>query len=145
MKIQIRRTKLNGDCDIEENGIVIKTLKRVQWKEDKMNFFKPDDFPNSGHDQNSGWSISLTPSYVSDLANKKLQKEVLLVDGFYRNGEIIYAEKGYSNDVVKTAMLINIKEVLECTHPKEEVFQLDPMTYKCSCGANVQPLTFKKV
>lgn len=130
-----------------------------------MNFFKPEDFKNPLLHKIINWSTAWQE--IADIANAKIETEGMIVYGMGNNGDTWKANPLYidgKKDLYR-ALLINIKLLEPCKHPKEKVTVMKggveggliwPPTskkellaaylyYQCECGVKVQPIEFKEI
>lgn len=116
-----------------------------------IDFFKDEDFPLACN------SAFIKAEYVVGIANNKLERE----------GRIVYSVPGRASESawsdmkcgfnLYSALLINIQPIEKCEHPIEKVknqlgtqktvgiYAPMQLMYKCECGAEVIPYTFKEI
>lgn len=123
-----------------------------------VDFFKPEDFKDVRD--------PFIKTQVSHIANDKLACEGKVVQGISGSiwGEIDQIDgEGFKQidfnrkPSTHQALLINIKPIVKCEHPKERValrshvsagdagHKLLSSEHRCECGAKVQPTSFEEI
>lgn len=116
-----------------------------------IDFFKPEDF-----DPLLKCEKESSPLSASIMANVKLEREGRVVytgssDVDHELAAMWHENARTAAKLYSKALLIDIKPINKCEHPKESIRAIESGTFGafcgwiCECGARVEPVEFKEV